>query len=231
MFILNQTKKFPFVVSIAFIVLGSGGVAKAANVIVNGDFVDGNVGFTSDYEYVTPIPGNLNAPDVYTIGTNPGSIHSAFASFGDHTTGTGDMMIVNGSTLPNQTVWQQTINVTPNTEYNFATWIASAVPGQPAELQFSINSTLIGDIFTAPTTTGNWEEFNATWNSASNTQAIVSIVDLNQAFGGNDFALDDISMEANSEPVPEPLTILGSVTALGIGGFLKREHSKKQKKS
>lgn len=32
-------------------------------------------------------------------------------------------------------------------------------------------------------------------------------------------------------PVPEPLTILGSATALGIGGLLKREHSKKNKKS
>jgi len=30
---------------------------------------------------------------------------------------------------------------------------------------------------------------------------------------------------------PEPLTILGSVTALGFGGLLKREYSKKQKKS
>jgi hypothetical protein len=33
------------------------------------------------------------------------------------------------------------------------------------------------------------------------------------------------------EPVPEPLTILGSATALGFGAFLKREHSRKQKKS
>ncbi len=32
-----------------------------------------------------------------------------------------------------------------------------------------------------------------------------------------------------AEPVPEPLTILGSATALGIGGLLKREQSKKNK--
>lgn len=35
----------------------------------------------------------------------------------------------------------------------------------------------------------------------------------------------------NVEPIPEPLTILGSATALGIGGLLKREHSRKQKQS
>lgn len=32
-------------------------------------------------------------------------------------------------------------------------------------------------------------------------------------------------------PVPEPLTILGSTTALGIGGLLKREHSKNRRKA
>lgn len=34
-----------------------------------------------------------------------------------------------------------------------------------------------------------------------------------------------------SNSVPEPLTILGSVTALGFGALLKREHSKKKNKS
>jgi hypothetical protein len=33
------------------------------------------------------------------------------------------------------------------------------------------------------------------------------------------------------EPVPEPLTILGSATALGFGGFLKRESSRKKNKT
>jgi len=33
----------------------------------------------------------------------------------------------------------------------------------------------------------------------------------------------------SAKPVPEPLTILGSATALGIGGLLKREQSKKNK--
>lgn len=33
----------------------------------------------------------------------------------------------------------------------------------------------------------------------------------------------------DATPVPEPLTILGSATALGIGGLLKREQSKKNK--
>lgn len=41
--------------------------------------------------------------------------------------------------------------------------------------------------------------------------------------------IDDITI-SSSKDVPEPLTILGSVTALGIGALLKREYSKKLKK-
>ncbi|MEQ8537772.1 MAG: PEP-CTERM sorting domain-containing protein [Coleofasciculus sp. D1-CHI-01] len=51
--------------------------------------------------------------------------------------------------------------------------------------------------------------------------------------GGGGFAFDNFNATqsiVNPEPVPEPLTILGSATALGFGGLLKRQHSKKQKK-
>jgi hypothetical protein len=55
---------------------------------------------------------------------------------------------------------------------------------------------------------------------------------------GSEYATDKLDADIvyavglhNVGPVPEPLTILGSATALGIGGLLKREHSRKQKKS
>ena len=55
---------------------------------------------------------------------------------------------------------------------------------------------------------------------------------------GSEYATDKLDADIvyavglhNVVPVPEPLTILGSATALGIGGLLKREHSRKQKKS
>jgi hypothetical protein len=38
-----------------------------------------------------------------------------------------------------------------------------------------------------------------------------------------------ITLGYTSESVPEPLTLLGSATALGFGAFLKREHSKRQR--
>lgn len=39
------------------------------------------------------------------------------------------------------------------------------------------------------------------------------------------------TVDVRAESVPEPLTMLASATALGFGAFLKREHSKNQKKS
>jgi len=52
-----------------------------------------------------------------------------------------------------------------------------------------------------------------------------------QAF--SDFTGDGRGLTVNvrAEPVPEPLTILGSATGLGFAAFFKRKHSKKQNKS
>lgn len=63
------------------------------NLIANPSFSLGNTGFTSSYTYTT----NLWPEGTYYIGANPTTYHSSFASCGDHTTGTGLMMIVNGS--------------------------------------------------------------------------------------------------------------------------------------
>jgi len=62
------------------------------NLIVNGDFQSGDTGFTTDYAPA----GDMYDPGVYAVGIDPNDYHSAWASFGDHTSGTGNMMIVNG---------------------------------------------------------------------------------------------------------------------------------------
>lgn len=166
---------------------------SAPDLVVNGDFEQNNTGFSSDYLYVsTPGPTALFSEGTYAVGTNPNLYHSGFSSFGDHTTGTGSMMIINGSGVPNQDVWCQTINVTPNTNYNFSCWAASAAGGNVAVLQFSINGDLLGSVFSPPNTPGVWSRFFSSWYSGSNTTATICIVNQNTSLGGNDFVLDDI---------------------------------------
>ena len=169
--------------------------------VTNGNFSSGNSGFSSNYVLGTGgTYGALSNPGTYSVTTNPRLGHSNFAIFGDHTTGTGNMMVCNGSAVANDIVWTQTITLTPNTNYNFSAWVASAwgplSSGSQAQLQFSINGVLIGPIFNAPLTAGTWSNFYVNWNSGSATSAVITIVDQNiTAVGANDFVLDDINFE------------------------------------
>lgn len=164
------------------------------NLITNGDFSLGNTVFSSSYIYGTGgAYGLLSYEGQYAIATNPNSTHVNFASFGDHTTGTGNMMVVNGAGTANVNIWCQTISVLPNTWYDFSAWGATCVASNPAILQFSINGSLIGSALSLPLTTGVWTPFHATWFSGSNTSISICITDQSTATSGNDFAIDDIS--------------------------------------
>ncbi|MBN2779127.1 MAG: hypothetical protein JXR36_15955, partial [Bacteroidales bacterium] len=164
------------------------GYDASCTVIENGDFSNGNTGFTTEYNYSS----NLFPEGNYMIGTNPNTYHTSFATCGDHTTGSDNMMIVNGNTVANQEVWCQNITVRPNTDYVFSTWITSVHPSNPAVLQFSIDGTLLGSPFTATSTTCDWNEFYEVWNSGASTSIQICIVNQNTIASGNDFAIDDV---------------------------------------
>lgn len=181
------------------------------NLISNGDFESGNSNFTSDYTYN---PGDLVPEGYYDVIDNPQSDHPGFAPCVDHTSGTGNMMVVNGAGTPNQNVWCQTVPVMPNTPYVFSAWVTSVVASSPALLQFNINGTPLGPIFQAPGSTCNWQNYFQLWNSGTNTSATICIVNQNTTLGGNDFALDDIFFNATCN-VSDTVTVhVVSVTAV-----------------
>lgn len=191
------------------------GTATASSLVVNGDFSAGNSGFTSDYGFITN--NNCYPETSYDIVINPNNCHNLWASFGDHTTGTGNMMAVNGATSSNLNIWSENVTVTPNTQYNFSAWVASSYPVSPAALDFSINGQQLGGDFTASTTTGLWQEFTGTWNSGASSAANLTIVDKNTDAYGNDFALDDIAM-SEATATPEPAYFV--VTGIGLAAML-----------
>lgn len=170
---------------------------NSPELVINGDFSAGNTGFSSDYTYVVDLPAVQNemVPEgTYTVITNPNLVHTGFSPCTDHTSGSGNMMVVNGAANL-QDIWCQTVSVTPGALYNISAWVASVNPASPAQLQFSINGIPIGNIVNAVSTPCVWIPFNAIWNAGSNTTAQICILNLNTAAGGNDFALDDISMK------------------------------------
>ncbi len=166
---------------------------RSGNLVTNGDFELGPVGFTTDYVLGTTSClglGFLDCAGTYGVLTNPMDGHQNFSPCMD-AVGGGNMMVVNGA--PNlQNVWCQTINVSPNTDYDFSALVTSVHPASPAILQFSINGNTIGSPFNAGAPCA-WGLFSATWNSGSNTTATICILNQNTAAAGNDFALDGIS--------------------------------------
>jgi gliding motility-associated-like protein len=167
------------------------------NLVANGDFEGGNTGFASGYTYRAP-PCPILFEGEYSVYTDPFGVHGGFTSFGDHTTGTGNMMIMNGSPTPTD-VWCQTIPVTPFTDYDFSAWIANCSsvtvgPDVPT-LQFKINGVLIGTPTVISSPPATWVNFFQVWNSGVSTTATICIRDLNTTLAGNDFVLDDITFK------------------------------------
>lgn len=169
-----------------YVVTGS---VPGNNIIFNGDFEQGNVGFSNNYIFTTT---NLVPERTYSVVSNPNPLHPAFVG-SDHTSGSGNFLAVNGSVTPNLFVWCQRVNVQPNTDYSFSAWISTLVASSPAELEFSINNQILGVPIIAPANTFQWDQFFATWNSGNNVIADICIVNRNTVASGNDFGLDDIS--------------------------------------
>ena len=150
------------------------------NLVSNGDFSAGNTGFTSDYQFLDPV--NIAGAEArYGITTNPSSWLASYTNCADHTSGTGNMMVVNGSTANsgNDIVWTQTIAVTPNRNYTFSYWVQTVGNFNEASLETLINTVSVGAAVSAPTTIvcGNWLKITHNWNSGASASAQIAIYD------------------------------------------------------
>lgn len=193
------------------------GFDPADNLIINGDFEAGDSDFTTDYAPGSGGAfGTLSAEGQYAVDDNTGDTHNNFANCSDHTGG-GNMMVVNGSGTAGTNVWCQTVAITPGTDYIFDAWVVSAISQAPAQLQFSINGSLIGNTFTASSTTCSWGQFNAPWSSGGSSSADICIVNQNTATSGNDFAIDDLYFGEVCEQTDEVNIFVVEVEALASG--------------
>lgn len=155
--------------------------------VTNGDFEQGNTGFTSSYQYNSDLYGE----GTYYVDSDASWHHESFTGHGHG--GSGNFMIINGATMPGTNVWTETVSVQPNTYYAFSTYVCTVCVGAEAQLQFSINGQQIGNVFSAPVSTNTWIQFYQIWNSGNSTSATITILNQNTTGGGNDFGLDDIS--------------------------------------
>jgi len=167
-----------------------------ANLVTNGNFSAGNTGFSTSYTYNAT---SCYGAGEYSIATSGSAVHSFFCTTGDHTSGSGNYMIVNGGpSIIN--VWCQNMAVTTNTWYRFSFWgmnVCSICLDSP-QFSISVNGTPASNpcatfVFN---TTCSWKYYEVYWNSMANTSANICITNLNTYYGGNDFALDDIEFRS-----------------------------------
>jgi gliding motility-associated-like protein len=167
-------------------------IINECNLVTNSTFEGGPYGFTSTYTYTAPAIGANTTSAEYTVSNNPNPWNSTASNCIDHTTGNGNMLIINGASIPNISIWSQSLAVSPNTNYNLSAWVSQWSNISPSILQFSINGTPIGTPYNSPVGTCNWNQFFTNWNSGLNTSAVVSILNQSSSINGNDFAIDDI---------------------------------------
>ncbi|MBS1534751.1 MAG: gliding motility-associated C-terminal domain-containing protein [Bacteroidetes bacterium] len=190
-------------------------IAKAQNLLNNGDFESGGngVGFninSSFYNNINPPYSGNTSPGNYSVTTNPQPMNTAFfISGGDHTTGTGHMLVVDGTTTGGQQrFWRAgnngggVCNLTVGTNYTFHYWIKSVSTqvtnsSNQANIGYQIigasNITLISGNATAPLPAEGWQEVVYTF-TATNNCVNIELWDNNTTAIGNDFAVDDFAL-------------------------------------
>ena len=181
-------------------------VSGYPNLVVNGDFEEGNVGFYSDYRFTTGNilaepqneSGRLYAVDSQLNNHFPNSTYVSGISWVS-TGQSGKFMMVNGSGNAGDIVWQDTVSVIPHSNYTFSVRLVhmhkntntSSNASYQANLQFVINGVSLGEQLA----TKSWSEFTSSWNSGDANTALITIYDLIAwSDAGNDFGLDDISL-------------------------------------
>lgn len=205
------------------------GTAQATELVSNGGFSAGNSGFTSTY-------GPLGSPQgqgSIGITTNPASLCSCFVSIGDHTTGSGNMLFVDGADNNTGAFWTQSFTVLANSAYTLSIWASSlGTTGPQPVLRATINganaiaATPLG--YSTGNTATTWQQFTAAFNSGSATSVTLSLFDDAQVYAYNDMVVDDISFTgpAAVAAVPEPAAWAIMILGLGlVGGTARRRSS------
>jgi gliding motility-associated-like protein len=165
-------------------------VNEQNNLVVNGNFENGNTGFTSEYiASATPL-----SPATYLVSTSSLGAGTNTSNCNDHTSAAGNMLIARANLNTKQKIWKQQVAVIPNTTYSFNAWIQSLIVPNNIRLQLSINNNVVVDDIQMTSSACNWNKYTVLWNSGEITTADLAIIykPVTPAIGGY-FAIDDIS--------------------------------------
>ena len=169
---------------------------QPTNLIINGNFENGNNGVTSTYSYdnlsACTNPNSLR-PHIgsYSIVENPHACHRAWDVMSGN-----NMIIFNG--YEDDRFWCQTVAVSPNTNYFFSVKEKILHPDYgmnssngSSPLRWTFNGTTILTTSNAPRA---WRTRTASWYSNANTSLTICGINESSNDSGNDWAIDDICL-------------------------------------
>lgn len=165
-------------------------IATTPNLILNGNFNFGTLGFSSAYTN----SNNLIPEQTYQVGPNANAFHPSFVGTGNP----GNFLVVNGSSTPGLPVWQQTVTVQPAGNYDFSLSLASVVANNPGQIQFRVDGANVGPVMNCPAATNTWTNFTRNFTNGSNTTVVLSLHSMSAASGGNDFGIDNIALNCTN---------------------------------
>lgn len=186
------------------------------NLLVNGDFESGGngVGFSlngAGYNLITAPFSGTTSPGDYAFTTNPQPMNTSnFISGGDHTSGTGNMLVIDGNTTGgSQRFWRAgssgggVCGLTIGVTYTFSYWVKSvssnvidASTSADIRAQVGNVSNLIlipPSAWAAPLPAAGWKQVVYTFQPVA-TCVTIELFNNNTNLVGNDFAVDDFSV-------------------------------------
>ena len=170
------------------------GVAQTVcpNLVTNGDFEAAtSTGFTSG------LPVNCScAFNTQCVTTKFNLKCNALPNFGDHTSGLGKFLVVQGSTsLVN--IWTTNVTVTPNTPYTFSFWVSGATAFSASESMSPVSLSMVVDGMNLPlsiVTTNNTGWVKYTYNGTTPSGITNLQIAIKQiSTGSADYGIDDVS--------------------------------------
>ena len=193
--------------------------SPANNLLINGDFSQGDTGFSSDYNYVAPNPGISTTVDEYSIISNPAlDFANGYDSYGDHTSGQGEMLFVDGTSTGS--FWRESVTLAANTTYAFSFFVTGADGSNLPSVAFTLNGSTIQAGFQVSADGGgsNWQQETYAFTTTIAGSYALAMSDVDGVAEGNDFTLDDLSLVKVKAAPAEPVSSVASPSTYGRGG-------------
>lgn len=219
------------------------------NLVLNGNFEQGNTGFQSDYAYYVP---PTFTPGHYVIGSNPfifnfadnNIVLNTWCNTGNHTPNGNNMMIVDGFwpfRPTSNNFWQQTVSVQSFKNYTLSVWLLPINPqlnntGEEPIIEISINGIIVTTDYHLFTNNCNWINLTLPFNVGASTTAFIEMRTITAGQPsqvGNDFAVDDIEiLECTGSddvtvcvcsPAPPPYIVTVQIPIRHVINFTKQD--------